>query len=72
MAALLDRQAITDVLHVYCRAVVMKVLELGSGWARRIRPAAAARIWLELALVPSVPADRLMDPAHLAGLSASR
>jgi hypothetical protein len=52
------------------RDKVLKVLELGSGWTRRIRPAAAGRIWLELALVPSVPSDRLMDPAHLTGLSA--
>ncbi len=51
------------------RDKVMKVLELGSGWTRRIRPAAADRIWLEVALVPSVPADRFVDPAHLTGLS---
>jgi hypothetical protein len=49
---------------------VLKVLELGSGWTQRIRPAATGRVWLELALVPSVPADRLLDPAHLADLSA--
>jgi hypothetical protein len=51
------------------RDKVLKVLELGSEWTRRIRPAAADRIWLDLALVPSVPADRLVDSAHISGLS---
>jgi hypothetical protein len=51
------------------RGKVLKVLELGSEWARRIFPAAAGRIWLEVAFVPSVPADRFVDPAHIGGLS---
>ena len=48
---------------------VLKILQLGSEWARRFRPAAPDRIWLELALVPSVPAERFVDPAHISGLS---
>ena len=48
---------------------VLKVLQLGSEWARRLGPAAADRIWLEVALVPSVPAERFVDPAHISGLS---
>jgi hypothetical protein len=51
------------------RDKVLKVLELGSEWTRRVRPATADRIWLELALVPSVPAERFVDPAHISGLS---
>ncbi len=34
---------------------VLKVMQLGSEWTRRLRPATADRIWLEVALVPSVP-----------------
>jgi hypothetical protein len=34
-----------------------------------MRPASADRIWLELTLVPSVPADRFVDPAHIIDLS---
>jgi hypothetical protein len=48
---------------------VLKVLQLGSEWTRRLRPAAADRVWLEVALVPSVPAERFVDPAHISGLS---
>ena len=48
---------------------VLKVLQLGSEWTSRLRPAAADRIWLEMALVPSVPAERFVDPAHISGLS---
>jgi hypothetical protein len=52
------------------RDKVLKVLELGSEWTRRIRPKrSAGRIWLDVALVPSVPADRLVDSAHISGLS---
>ena len=51
------------------RDKVLKVLELGSEWTRRIRPAADDRIWLEVALVPSVPAERFVDSAHISGLS---
>lgn len=51
------------------RDKVMKVLEAGSEWARRMRPASADRIWLELALVPSVPADRFVEPTHIIDLS---
>jgi hypothetical protein len=51
------------------RDKVTKVLELGSDWTRRTRPADAGRIWLEVALVPSVPADRFVDSAHLTDLS---
>jgi len=51
------------------RDKVLKVLELGSEWTRRIRPSAADRIWLEVALVPSVLADRFVDPEHISGLS---
>jgi len=51
------------------RDKVLKVLQRGSEWARRLRPAAADRIWLEVALVPSVPAERFVDPAHISGLS---
>jgi hypothetical protein len=51
------------------RDKVVKVLELGSEWTRRIRPAAADRIWLDVAFVPSVPADRFVDLAHISGLS---
>ncbi|MGO9506234.1 MAG: helix-turn-helix domain-containing protein [Mycobacterium sp.] len=48
---------------------VLKVLQLGSEWTSRVRPAVADRIWLEIALVPSVPAERFVDPAHISGLS---
>jgi len=51
------------------RDKVLKVLELGSDWTRRVRPATADRIWLEVALVPSAPAERFVDPAHISGLS---
>jgi hypothetical protein len=51
------------------RDKVLKVLETGSQWTSRIRPAAADRIWLEVALVPSAPAERFVDPAHISGLS---
>jgi hypothetical protein len=51
------------------RDKVVKVLDVGSEWTRRVRPAATDRIWLEVALVPSVPADRFVDSAHIAGLS---
>jgi hypothetical protein len=50
------------------RDKVVKVLELGSEWTRSIRPADVGRIWLEVALVPSVPADRFIDPAHISAL----
>jgi hypothetical protein len=48
---------------------VLKVLRLGSEWAGRVGPAAAHRVWLEVALVPSVPAERFVDPAHITALS---
>jgi hypothetical protein len=48
---------------------VLKVLKLGSEWTGRVRPAVADRIWLEIALVPSAPAERFVDPAHISGLS---
>jgi hypothetical protein len=51
------------------RDKVLKVLELGSEWTRRLRPASANRIFLEVALVPSVPAERFVDPAHISSLS---
>lgn len=51
------------------RDKVLKVLELGSEWTRRVRPATADRLWLEVALVPSAPAERFVDPAHISGLS---
>lgn len=52
------------------RDKVLKVLEVGSEWTRRARrPSAADRIWLEVALVPSAPAERFVDPAHISGLS---
>jgi hypothetical protein len=51
------------------RDKVAKVLALGSEWTRRDGSAATARIWLELALAPSVPAERFVDPAHIRGLS---
>jgi hypothetical protein len=51
------------------RDKVTKVLELGSDWTQRIRPAATSRIWLGVALVPSVPADRFVDSAHLTDLA---
>lgn len=51
------------------REKVQRVLKTGSDWTQRIRPAAEGRIWLELALVPSVPADRFVDSAHIADLS---
>jgi Schlafen, AlbA_2 len=51
------------------RDKVLKVLEAGSEWTRRVRPATADRIWLEVALVPSAPAERFADPAHISGLS---
>jgi hypothetical protein len=41
--------------------------ELGSAWTRRFRPVSADRIWLEVALVPSAPAERFVDPAHISG-----
>jgi hypothetical protein len=49
---------------------VLNVLQFGSEWMRRLGPAAADRIWLEVALVPSVPAERFVDPAHISGLAA--
>ena len=48
---------------------VLKVHHLGSEWMRRLRPVAVGRIWMEVALVPSVPAERFVDPAHISGLS---
>ena len=51
------------------RDKVLKVLELGSEWTRRDRPATADRIWLEVAPVPSAPAELFVDPAHISGLS---
>jgi hypothetical protein len=51
------------------RDKVRKILELGSEWTRRVRPATADRIWLEVALVPSAAAERFVDPAHISGLS---
>jgi hypothetical protein len=51
------------------RDKVLKVLKLGSEWTRHIGPSGAQRIWLEMALVPSVPAERFVDPAHISGLS---
>jgi hypothetical protein len=51
------------------RDKVLKVLEVGSEWTRRIRPGADDRIWLEVALVPSVPAECFVDSAHISGLS---
>jgi hypothetical protein len=51
------------------RDKALRVLELGSDWTRRIRLAVAGRIWLEVALVPSVPAERFVDSAHLTDLS---
>jgi hypothetical protein len=48
---------------------VLKVLELGSEWTRRVRPGAADRIWLEVALVPSVPGERFVDSTHITRLS---
>ena len=47
----------------------LKVLALGSGWTRRIDTSASDRIWLEMALVPSAPAERFVDQAHISGLS---
>jgi hypothetical protein len=52
------------------RDKVLKVIELGSEWMRRVRPATDDRIWLEVALVPSVPAERFVDPAHISALSS--
>lgn len=51
------------------RDKVQKVLELGSEWARRIGPTSGDRIWLEVALVASVPAERFVDPSHISGLA---
>jgi hypothetical protein len=51
------------------RDKVLKVLELGSEWTRRLHAAESGRIWLEIALVPLVPAERFVDPAHISGLS---
>ena len=51
------------------RDKVLKVLQLGSEWTRRLSPAATDRIWLEVALVPSLPAERFVDLAHITGLS---
>ena len=51
------------------RGRVLKVLEVGSEWRRRVRPGAADRVWLEVALVPSVPAERFVDSAHISRLS---
>jgi hypothetical protein len=51
------------------RDKVLKVLQLGSEWTRRLRPVLSNRIWLDVALVPSVPAERFVDPAHINGLS---
>lgn len=51
------------------RDKVLRVLEAGSEWTRRVGPATAGRIWLEVALVPSAPAERFVDPAHISGMS---
>jgi hypothetical protein len=52
------------------RDKVVKVLELGLEWTRAIRlPVTTGRIWLDVALAPSVPADRFVDSAHISGLS---
>src|ERR1700733_7850373 len=49
------------------RDKVVKVLQAGSEWTRRLGP--GDRIWLEVALVPSVPAERFVDLAHISGMS---
>lgn len=51
------------------RDSALEVLEHGSEWVRRVGPASADRIWLEVALAPSGPAERFIDPAHISGLS---
>ena len=51
------------------RDKVVKVLELGSGWTKRVGCDCAGRIWLELAIVPSVPADCVVGSGHISGLS---
>lgn len=51
------------------RDKVLKVLQLGAEWTRRAKPLDASRIWLEVALVPSVPSERFVDLAHISGLS---
>ena len=56
--------AVITTSQPYDRDKVLKVLELGSAWTRRFRPVSADRIWLEVALVPSAPAERFVDPAH--------
>jgi hypothetical protein len=48
---------------------VLKVLQLGSEWTRRLRLATADRIWLEVTLVPSAPAGLFVDTTHISGLS---
>jgi hypothetical protein len=52
------------------REAVLKVLETGSEWMVRTSSVAADRVYLDLALVPSVPAERFVDPAHISGLAA--
>ncbi|WP_194903948.1 AlbA family DNA-binding domain-containing protein [Catenulispora rubra] len=56
-------------LAVEHRDKVQNVLQTGSQWVRRIGPTSTNRIWLQIALVPSAPAERFIDPAHINGLS---
>ena len=51
------------------RDKALKVLELGSEWTRRPRSRRRRPDLLEVALVPSVPAERFVDPAHISGLA---
>jgi Putative DNA-binding domain len=51
------------------RDKVIKVLESGAEWTRKARGGTSNPIWLELALVPSVPAERFVDADHIHELS---
>lgn len=52
------------------RAQVAKVLESGAKWASHTNRAKPDRMYLDLALVPSGPAERHVDKAHIAAVTA--
>lgn len=51
------------------RDLVLRVLEDGTSWDFPYRSGVMDRAWLELALVPSVPAERFVDSAHITDVS---
>jgi hypothetical protein len=52
------------------RAQVVKVLEAGAEWASHTARANLDRIYLDLAIVPSGPAERRVDKAHIDAVTA--